>query len=250
MNSNDIITKFLSENKITERKNVLGVFFYGSYLWGLENKNSDLDIHVIIKNGPERRIRKIYDGVIVECFERRLSNVYKLVEYDFNNNRTMNYSMLGHGKILYDKDGSAKKLQQYILDKYKDFKFLKSDHKEYEKQIVELYIGLERLKIMQKENSKFFYGFYFLVLDEIRCLYQKTNGLSQDISKSKVFKFYTDKAYNFSKFKKLPDDDFIKLYLKALNVKTKKHMMKNITHLFNLVNDKSIQDFNNCEVSL
>ena len=102
--------------------------------------------------------------------------------------------------------------------------------------------------MLQEENSQYFYTFYYLTLDEIRKLYQKANGLSQDISRSKVYKFYTDKQYNNYKFKKLPDDNFINKYLDAIKLESTDKMMENIRFLFELLDLKLIGDFDNCEV--
>ena len=42
-----IIQKFIANMKYLENEHFLGMFFYGSFLTGYNNKNSDIDLHVI-----------------------------------------------------------------------------------------------------------------------------------------------------------------------------------------------------------
>lgn len=42
-----IIKKFIKSMGYLDNKHVLGVFFYGSFLTGYNNKKSDIDLHVI-----------------------------------------------------------------------------------------------------------------------------------------------------------------------------------------------------------
>lgn len=53
-----IIEKFIADRKYLENKHVLGMFFYGSYLTGLNHKDSDIDLHIIFDDtDPKHLIR-------------------------------------------------------------------------------------------------------------------------------------------------------------------------------------------------
>ena len=102
----DIINKFIVEMGYLENEHVLGVFFYGSYLSGFNNKNSDIDLHIIFDDSdPLHLIRgnKYIDGIRIEYFETPISDEYMTVENEFLSQNNSVLSILGTSKIILDK---------------------------------------------------------------------------------------------------------------------------------------------------
>ena len=116
-----IIKKFIINMKYLENKHVLGIFFYGSFLTGYNNKNSDIDLHVIFDDSdPKHLIRgsKHIEGIRIEYFEKPLNDLYLSIDNDYQNQNNALLSIIGTSKIIFDKDGSLKELQEYALYKF------------------------------------------------------------------------------------------------------------------------------------
>jgi len=118
---NKIILNFINDMQYLENEHVLGCFFYGSFLTGYNNKNSDIDLHIIFDNSdPLHLIRgnKYVDGIRIEYFEKPINDLYLSVDNDFNRQNNALLSIIGTSKIIFDKTGDLKKLQQYTLTKF------------------------------------------------------------------------------------------------------------------------------------
>ena len=79
----ETIQEFLEKNQYLQDKHVLGVLFYGSYKYGLNNKNSDIDLHIIYDDSnPEHLIRgnTFVNGIRIEYFEKTISEIQNNVE--------------------------------------------------------------------------------------------------------------------------------------------------------------------------
>lgn len=120
-NISSIIQKFITSMNYLENKHVLGVFFYGSFLTGYNNKNSDLDLHIIFDNSnPKHLIRgsKYIDGIRIEYFEKPINDLYLSIDNDYQNQNNALLSIIGTSKLIFDKNGDLKKLQEYALNKF------------------------------------------------------------------------------------------------------------------------------------
>lgn len=99
------------------------MFFYGSYLTGLNHENSDIDIHVVFDDDDlEHLIRgvKFVDGMKIEYFEKPLSDLYMSVNNDFDKRNIAWLSILGTSQIIFDKTGDLQQLQNYTLDRFQN----------------------------------------------------------------------------------------------------------------------------------
>lgn len=63
-----------------ENSHTLGILFYGSYLYGLDNENSDIDLHIIYDDSNQKLIRgnTYIDDTRIEYFEKILVKYFKL----------------------------------------------------------------------------------------------------------------------------------------------------------------------------
>ena len=237
VNTNKIITKFINEMHYLENEHVLGCFFYGSYLTGYNNKNSDIDLHIIFDDSnPLHLIRgnKYIDGIRIEYFEKPISDIYLSIDNDFNNQNNALLSIIGTSKIIFDKNDNLKKLQLCTLEKFKNpLPPLEiEDAREY---VSILMNRMEKLEKAAIEDNPYFYHLYHLTIEKIRKFYHRLNGMPE-IQTSKVFRVYTDEKYRKSFYKdNIPEEEFINMYLDAIcdNSIDKINKLNKVQALFN-----------------
>jgi predicted nucleotidyltransferase len=216
------IDKFIDKMGYLNNEHVLGCFFYGSYLTGYNNSHSDIDLHIIFDNNdPDRLYRgnEYVDGIRIEYFEKPIEDIYESVDNDFENQSNALLAIIGKGKIIFDKTGDLKKLQDYTLDKYS--KPLPKLDSETAKEYVSIINNrMDKLAQACENNSLNFTNQYHLTLEKIRKFYHRLNGVAA-ISTSKVYRAYLDRDYAES-FNKgvLPDETFIGMYLDAVQDNT------------------------------
>ena len=114
------VSDFITKMNYLENNHVLGIIVYGSYVTGYNNKNSDIDMHIIKDDSDERLYRGVsnVDDFKIEYFEKPISDIYLSIKNDFETNENAYLTIIGHGKILFDRTGDIGKLQRYILEKY------------------------------------------------------------------------------------------------------------------------------------
>ncbi len=92
---------------------------------------------------------------------------------------------------------------------------------------------LENLESLKNDDS--FYAVYYMILKKIRLLYAKINGIIE-LPIMKIEKLYKNrefaKNYIASLIHKLPDEDFINLYLNCLKIDNIDVMLNNIKRLY------------------
>lgn len=213
-----IIQNFITNMKYLENKQVLGIFFYGSFLTGYNNKNSDIDLHVIFDDSdPKHLIRgsKCIEGIRIEYFEKPLNDLYLSIDNDYQRQNNALLSIVGTSKIIFDKTGALKKLQEYALNKFSNPlpPLENEDAREY---VSILNNRMEKLMKAYDDDSPYFFHLYHLTLEKIRKFYHRLNGLPE-VQTSKVFRVYTDENYRKSFYKEnIPEPEFISLYLNAI----------------------------------
>lgn len=237
MNFRNAIIDFLNKMGYIENKNCEGIVFYGSYSTGFYNDKSDIDLHIIFNNNdPEKIIRGIdtVDGFRIEYFEKPLDDLYGRAICDFNNQSNVLLSMIGHGKVLFDRNGEIKKLQDYIINLYSNVLPGLNDNEIYE-QIAIINNRLIDLERLGKTNDEYFTHLYHLTVEKIRKFYYRKNGFPE-IPTSKVLDFYKDDTYSKTIFKITPPVEFIQLYYACLDEsKSNVERIIIIKNLFNYV---------------
>ena len=121
-----VLYRFLEEYK--NEAYVIGAILGGSYATGNYTINSDIDIHIITKNVDwKERGNKIINGIMIEYFINPISELYNYMEDDHIRRKHMSTaSMIGYGKIIFDKTGEVLRLKDDAL-KYYDKEFLEPD---------------------------------------------------------------------------------------------------------------------------
>ena len=218
MKVHEIIQEFIKRNNYLQDEHVLGILFYGSYQYGLNNQNSDIDLHIIYDDSnPKHLIRgnTFIDETRIEYFEKTINEIYNEVEDGYANQDNATESIIGNSEIIYEKDNSMQNLQAYVLDKFKNGLPHLTEN-EAKEQVSIINNRMEKLKKYAEEDSYFFEHLYHLTIEKIRRFYHNLNGMPR-IETYKGFKLYQDKKYQemFS-IHHIPDRKFLKMYFELI----------------------------------
>lgn len=249
MNIREIISDFLKDQGYLNDPNVEGVIFYGSYQTNTNTDSSDIDIMIIYSDESNKEAikgYKKYKGYDFEYFERTLSSLYKRAEYDYIHFEDTLYSSVGYAELLIDKNQKLKKLQNYVLTKYKEG-LPKLEDDEKMNLAKSLHKSMERLYKMREISNPYFSIFYGITLEQIRNYYHKLNGFS-NISTANVCKLYTNEKIQRAQHKNLPENKFIELYLKCVNNVEYKNILELYSYVIRDIKDSV--DFYNIRIKL
>lgn len=246
-----IIEKFIDIKNYKSRKDVLGIFFYGSSSYGYNTEDSDIDLHIIVSSKNDIRGNLVLDGVHIEYFERPYKKIISQLQYEKETNQTVILSMLGYGKIIYERKNKLTKLQQFIKDYYSGYspKPLISKTKAIF-DAYKIFININRLKKLSDSNDSGFYYMYYMVLNELKKLNEKIQGISTDISQYKLKRFYLENEKQTNTFKTLPDNEFIELFLESTKLKNSQDMVTSIKSVFKNVTSCLDFDFESDNIIL
>lgn len=218
MTVNEIIQEFIKKNNYIQNEHVLGILFYGSYQYGLNNPNSDIDLHIIFDDSiPNHLVRgnSFVNDIRIEYFEKTISEIYDTVEEEYTTRNNATESIIGNAKIIYERDNSMQDLQKYVKSKFANGLPKLSDD-EAKEQIAIINNRMEKLKKYAKEDNCFFEHLYHLTIEKIRRFYHNLNGIPR-VETYKGFKVYTDEKYQqmFS-IDYIPDDTFLEMYFELI----------------------------------
>ncbi len=228
-------SNFIAGMNYLENTHVLGIIVYGSHVTGYNNKNSDVDMHIIKDDSDGRLYRGVsnVNGFKIEYFEKPISDIYLSIENDFETNENAYLTIIGYGKILFDRTGDIIKLQRYILEKYSQpLPALSGDDAKEMAVIIDN--RMIKLRSMLENNKPEFNYNYYLVVEKIRKFYSRLCGCA-NIPVDKAFRIYTDKRYRESFCKSvIPDEGFLGMYFNAVTTTgTNEEKMNIVTELYN-----------------
>lgn len=212
------LKQFVQKMGYLQNKDVLGIVFYGSYLTGTNSSNSDIDLHIIMNNNnPDKIIRgsEVVNEIRIEYFEKPIADIYDSVENDFHNQNNALLSMIGCGKIIYDRFGDIMKLQQYIIKKFSQ-SLPPLSEEEAKEMISILNNRMEKVIAFYETNNPAFIHLYHLSIEKIRKFYHKLIG-APEVQTSKVTRVYLDPVYRETICKGvIPEQEFVDKYLSAI----------------------------------
>lgn len=229
--------KFIAEWK--KKKEVVGILACGSYVTGNPSAHSDIDIPIILSDKVDWRERgnKIVDGFLIEYFANPLKQIRKEFEENYNDNRQVTAHLLATGKVLYDKDGTVKKLRKEAKA-WLNKKLKRSGRIEIEFAKYCIWDECDNLQSIYKRKSPSFEFTYYGFLGRILHNYSKFVGHAMS-SRYNTFEFLTDrKTQKKYLSKEFPDRRFVKLFATAMGEHNRDQMMKNAEELKNYVLDK------------
>lgn len=209
------LDKFL--NKWQDTKEVQAAIVTGSYVLGTATPSSDIDVQIVLADSVTWRERgnEIVDGILFEYFANPPKSIRGYFMEDFKNGRRAAARMFATGKIVFDKTGIGKTLQEEGKKELKKV-FDKPAFTRIEPNKYHIWEMLDGIK--DSEGSKDFRFQYYLLLDEIWRSY--TNFLGAEmVAPSKMYKMLNSNDFR-SKYQidSLPDSRFIGLMNKALEV--------------------------------
>lgn len=232
----ETIQEFLEKNQYLQDKHVLGVLFYGSYKYGLNNKNSDIDLHIIYDDSnPEHLIRgnTFVNGIRIEYFEKTISEIQNNVEDGYKTQDNATVAIIGKAEIIYEKDNSMHDLQEYVLNKFKNGVPPLTEN-EAKEQVSIINNRMEKLKKYAETDSYFFEHLYHLTIEKIRRFYHNLNGMPR-IETYKGFKLYNNKQYqDMYSIYNIPDQRFLDMYFELIQSqgKSKSEMFAELKRFF------------------
>lgn len=220
--------------KYEEDDDVVGAILCGSYVTGNQNEYSDIDVQLVLKDTCDYSVHGVTESnsYLIEYFINPAYKIKEYMELNYKKNRQMTQNTFAYGKIIYDLDGSVKQLQDLAL-KYIDKPFKNIASSKLDSNNYHLWDLLDELKVSLKEERLDFNKIYYMLLNEVYDIYAEYLGI-QKLPKTKIYKILTDEEYRkkYHVFK-LPEDEFINLYLKCYNLDKPDRMYKNIEELIN-----------------
>lgn len=211
INTIDIIYKFLDEQDYLNRKEILGIIFYGSSNYKTDTKYSDIDLLIITNDENNYKGVTYVDNKKIEYFEK---NVYdlaqKIEELPSNFDRSLE-SIFTNGKVIYDKHKTIENLKDIVLEN-NEYPRKKKQNKFYSTSFSEL----KKTFFSTDKTSPYFNYIYYNFLEEIRKEYHIQNGYSK-LPVNKIKKLYENSDYSEKYYcVKLPDIEFRNLYISLL----------------------------------
>jgi predicted nucleotidyltransferase len=224
------LNKFM--NKWDTNEDVVGAIVCGSYITGNPTKHSDIDLHIILDNKCDWRMRgnEYVDGTLIEYFINPPKQYKKYLESDYSNDRKIDAHMFSTGKILFDSTGDVKKLvtlsKKYLKKPFKKTKGVGIEISKYH-----LWDNCDNLEEVLLRNKSDIYYCYYNYLDDLFRVYCKFLGF-ENVSFNKVRRFLVEKKdktkYNVEDFS---DKKFVKLFLSLLELKEPTIMVKEFKKL-------------------
>ena len=224
------LDKFMEKWK--NHKDVSGAIVCGSYITGRPTKHSDIDLHIILDDKCDWRMKgnEYVDGILIEYFINPPKQHKKYFEEDYSNNRKIEAHMFSSGKILFDKKGEVEKLVKYGK-KYLNKRFQKTKGAMIEIQKYTLWDNCDNLEEVFMRNEFDIYYCYYNYLDEIFRTYSNFLGF-ENLSFNKVRRLLIEKKdkekYGVAEF---PDQKFVKLFLALMKLKEPEKMIKSYKKL-------------------
>lgn len=233
MVNNDII---IYVNKLLSRMNIIdyiGILVYGSYVGNRTNSLSDLDVMIIKDNHETQDCGSLLvDGIRVEYFVQDLKRLYQLIKIEIDNNDPSHLTKFATCEILYDSEGKVKEFVDYAKTIY-NTEIIPSFDDNDKFSIFSINNRMEDLESLIENES--FYAVYYIILEKIRNLYAKINGII-DLPIMKIEKIYKDnnfaEKYIASSSHLLPNQEFINLYLQCIKINDKTMMLNNLKCLY------------------
>lgn len=218
--------------KYEEDDDVVGAILCGSYATGNQSEDSMVDVYLVLKdyvNYEEKGITES-NSFLIKYFIRNTETSKRLMEYEYENRSIVTAHMLAYGKIIYDLEGKAKELQDEALC-YVDKPIIKISGDELLINNYKIWNYNNNLKSLMKEENPCFYKTYYKLLEILLNSYCEFLEIPK-IADTKIYKIFTDEKFkNKYHVFKLPEEEFINLYIKCYEVAKPSIMYKNINEV-------------------
>lgn len=121
-------------NTLLEKYNINLIYIFGSYAKGKNDKNSDLDVAVLLEKGYSPLDKLSLIGDLIDIFKR--DDIDLVILND--GNPVLEHQVIKHGKLVYMKDEDIKvNYEVRVLKVYMDMEPFRKTQMEYIKQWAE-----------------------------------------------------------------------------------------------------------------
>ena len=252
MNYRDALNKFIDDMNYLKNDEVEGIIFYGSFHTGTYNEFSDIDLMILYDDDSDiNQIKgfKTVNGLQVEYYERTVSKLFERANSDYMKCEDSLLSIVGYGEVIFDRNGKVKELRDYVLEKYQRPLpgYIKQEALYEIAACKKSVLACEELRV---QNDPYFDNYYFITVEKIRVFYHKLKGFS-NLSQTKVYKLYTNEHLREVQHKKVPEKEFIDLFIKAIdNTTSKEEKIKRVTDFFKYATREFDIDYDNLRIDL
>jgi len=121
-------------NALLEKYNIKLIYIFGSYAKGKNDKNSDLDIAVLLEKGYNPLDKLSLIGDFIDIFKR--NDIDLVILNDAN--PVLEHQVIKYGKLVYMKDEDTKVFYEVrVLKEYMDMEYFRNTQMEYIRQWAE-----------------------------------------------------------------------------------------------------------------
>lgn len=235
MENNELIKRFLEETNYLDDNDILAIIVYGSRI--VNNRiNSDLDVMIISsKNKNNYLMGRIIDGVKIDCHIYSSDAIYNCMYEKCSSGNRFFDSVLHNGIVVKNKDGIVEQLECFLNNLEVKRKKKEGLSLRNSKMLVETYHNFKA--VCQNENLSYQSDYwYFNLLELIRRTYHYMRNCCY-LNVMKVYDVYLNKDYYENLYQgKLPNDEFIELYLEAIKEFDNLKREKILINCFKLLN--------------
>lgn len=157
-------------------KNVLGIMLFGSAVRSKFDQYSDIDIYILLKkNGEFSRINFIKNGIRVDIILNTIRDIKSYFREEKNSLRRTTSHMLAYGKIIFQRNGELRKIQDVARNNLLSKTKYKSGEVLMHKYSIDDFWGEVQRDIQNRDYVAFGLDSHFLVSNIIE-LFLKLNG--------------------------------------------------------------------------
>ena len=210
---NNFLEQYINEDYF------LGAILTGSYATGNNTPDSDIDIFIVTKDTTNWRERgnKLVDGYLIEYFINPVKQVLNEFDEGFENHKIATTLIFVGSKILYDKDGTIKKLVNIAKENLNKVPTPISEF-EWKMNCYTVWHSFYELNSKYSNNKDIEFT-YNMFLNDITKAYFLNNNLPL-LPVHKIEKLLTNEEYRKKyNIQNLPDEIFINKLLKCFNEK-------------------------------
>lgn len=200
---------------------VIGVLVCGSYVTGNANAHSDLDVHLILKDGANYRERgnRVVENLLIEYFANTEKQIRAYFESDYQKVAPMSQTQFATGKILRDDLGVVRNLKNEALSEL-DKKYSDVDCSLSPLVLYSIWDMLDDLQSIYEEDRMDFDFIYYNKLDSLLSLYFKSKKIPYN-TKTVVGHLTSDVTRRKYLLEEIKDEFLVNIVLAAITSKDK-----------------------------
>ncbi len=209
------VNRFLDEWR--GRGDLTGALVCGSYVTGNPSPRSDIDIHIVLTEDTDWRMRgsKMVDGFLVEYFVNPPGQIRAYFEEDHRGNRRDAATQFATGRVVFDNDGAVAALKMEAVE------WLAKEFDPLDDVVVELnkyglWDVMDNLRDLHEKDSPSFRYAYYNGLRQLLGFYSRYVGCTV-YSPERVVEMLTDQATRAKYLEEdFPDRVFAGLFVEAV----------------------------------